>query len=189
MVLPAPAAVPPIVAEELKSSTPIPLPRPPKPDPIRFPSTRSNEDDCTSIPGPTERLMMLAAAAVVPPIVLLDAPMIETPVPLPRAWPAVSVPIRFPSTRLAGEDPSWIAGPPLKPMTLAAAAVVPPIVLAAPPLIKTPVGLPRLRGGVCPNQVPRDQVGRGRLQVDRGDAAEADYVGDRPADRVGRAPR
>ena len=50
--------------------------------------------------------------------------------------PGRSVPMKFPSTRLPSADRGEITPTPvepLKPMTLPAAAVVPPIVLPAPP--------------------------------------------------------
>ena len=88
---------------------------------IWLPMQRSLAEQPTTTPGPPLLVMRLPAAAVTPPIVLPDAPSsISTPPPvLPRAWvPVMSVPIRFPSTRLSvapsenaiprrRQDPHW----------------------------------------------------------------------------------
>src|SRR5262245_1014431 len=104
MVLPAPATVPPIVLFETVLSRLIPrlFAKPEVPDalvPMKFPCTRLPDDvPLIRMPYPPLPEMILRAAVVVPPIVLVVPPAIQIPwLLLPTApVPVTFVPIRLP---------------------------------------------------------------------------------------------
>ena len=153
IVLPAPAAVPPIVLfdEPPWMRMPVSLPSgwaPLMSVPIRLPSTSSSWSPRMSPrPAPALPEITLPAVADVPPIVTSSIRLRTTPyVPLPRALVAVlSVPMKLPWIRpptLALPNirtPAWA----LAEMTLPAPAAVPPIVLPVAPAMTTmPFALP-----------------------------------------------
>ena len=93
------------------------------------------------MPAVLLKAIVSAAAASVPPIVLL-APVIKRPITLSRLAPAALVPMRSPTTTLLAPEME-IPAVVLAPMMLPAPAVVPPIVLPEA-LVATPTALPRL---------------------------------------------
>src|SRR5437867_10754528 len=110
---------------------------------MKFPSTKLPVLLASVIKTPAPDVLpeiTLAAAAVVPPMVLLEAPpAMETPVPLGKAAGVAAAlrPILLPWTRLllVPESVIRIPAPVLPEIKLPAPAAVPPIVLLWEPRI------------------------------------------------------
>ncbi len=139
ITFPEPGATPPMTLPlaPLRRTTPTALlgsaAVPETSTPIKFPCTRFPlvEDWLMTTPLPVFPEMTFPAPALVPPIVLLDAPdSISIPAALgTAAVPAALVPIKLPCTvfPLVPGPMIWIPKKAFPEITLRAAAVVPPI--------------------------------------------------------------
>ena len=125
-MLPAPAIVPPMVLLLLPAASMIPSPPWPRmvdplgARPMMFPSITTLEAPRNDTPALKFPEITLPSPAAVPPIVLLVAVdvLIETPTSLPRSFPLVLVPIRFPKTTFpVAPDPVITIPEPVPPMT------------------------------------------------------------------------